>query len=121
MNRVDVWAGPARCTTNAAQVPDKPRRLRGRAEVASGEYEGLHAVLHKSGKLVLPVPNASVLGEHDPTASASGLEPLAVRHTLNDVTEHLDLRVDDHAERAKRRGDNCRPEATIDVDLKLLV
>lgn len=121
MNRVDVRARPTRRTSNSAQIAHKARRLLSRAEIASREYEGSHAMLHKRGKLVLPVPDASILGEHDPAAPAGGLEPLGVRHTLSDVTEHLELRVHDDAKRTERRGDNCRPEAAIDVNLKLLV
>ena len=56
-------------------------------------------MLHKGGKLVLPVPDASILGEHDPAASAGNLEPLRVRHPCRDRTEHLAFRVRDNTER----------------------
>jgi hypothetical protein len=121
MNRIDVRAWPTNRTTNPAQVAYKPCRLFSRAEVAGREHEGSHAMLHKGGKLVLPVPQTSILREHDPAAPAGYLEPLRVRHAFRDGTEHLELGVHDDAERTERRGDDCRPEAAIDVNLKLLV
>lgn len=121
MNRIDVRAWPTHGATNPAQIAHKARSLLSRAEIASRQYEGSHAMLHKGGKLVLPVPDASILGEHDPAAPASNLEPLRVRHAFRYRTEHLQLRVRDNAKRTKRRGDDCRSEAAIDINLKLLV
>ncbi len=118
VDTADPRAGPSRSLDDAVDVGEESLALLLAAEVGVGEAEHLHGVLLDGGQLDRAAADGVVLGEHDPLALASELEPDLVLDLLC-----LDLALDRRQRVGRVPGllqrvrQEVSPQAAVDEEL----